>query len=362
MVTAARALCRTGFLLMILLLPGLPSRAEGRPPLTHGINITGWFRFPVSRQPATLAAYLSAQALADLRDGGFDFVRLAVDPDVVADPVLTTVLIESIARIERQGLSVVVSPHPGRWRLEHEPQRLRQFWRDLAPRLQPLDPARTVVEVVNEPVFANEPEGWAKLQHLVLGDIRAALPHSTVVLTGADWGSIRGLLALTPEEDPNVLYSFHFYDPPELTSLAAFRPELDRAVMARLPFPGADRASCVATADATQDEATRDLVRYYCSFGWIETALRTPIEQAAAWAREHHVRLFAGEFGASSALNAPARLAWFRTVRGTFAAHDIPWALWGYDDVMGFDVPRPPPARPRLNPAVLAAIGLSKAK
>jgi hypothetical protein len=36
----------------------------------------------------------------------------------------------------------------------------------------------------------------------------------------------------------------------------------------------------------------------------------------------------------------------------------IGWALWGYDDVMGFDVPRPPPPRPPLDPALLRALGL----
>jgi hypothetical protein len=69
--------------------PSSPSCAgshDGRLPsctpvvLTRGINITGWFRFPASRDPAVLAAYLSDQALADLRTAGFDFVRLAIDP------------------------------------------------------------------------------------------------------------------------------------------------------------------------------------------------------------------------------------------------------------------------------------------
>ena len=362
MVNAARALGRTSCLLLLLQLLCVPSHAGSPPPLTRGINITGWFRFPVSRLPAALADYISDQALADLRGAGFDFVRLAVDPDVVSDPALTKVLIEAVARIERHRFSVIVSPHPTQWRLEFEPQRLRAFWSRLAPLLKPLDAARTLPEVVNEPVFPGDPAAWARLQHAILADIRAALPQATVVLTGSDWGSIKGLLALTPEDDPNVLYSFHFYEPPELTSLAAFRPGLDRSMMARLPFPASNRLTCEAIADATTDAATRDMMRYYCALGWVEASLRTPIEQAASWAHAHHVRLLAGEFGASSALNGPARLAWFRTVRDAFAAGYIPWALWGYDDIMGLNIARPPPARPRLDPAVLAAIGLPTGK
>ncbi len=350
-------------LLLGLCLAAAPvGRAQEPVTLSRGINITGWFRFPASRQPAALAAYISDQALADLRSAGFDFVRLAVDPDVVASPAERGVLIKAIRRIQRQGLTVVVSPHPQGWHLETEPtdrQRLETFWLNLAPALQPLDPARTVPEVLNEPVFPDDPAAWAALQHQILVDIRRLLPQRTIVLTGQDWGSIKGLLALQPEADPTVLYSFHFYDPAELTSLAAYRPGLDRAALAQLPFPVDDRPACEATADTTADAATGDLMRYYCALGWTVPVLAASIDQAFNWAQQHQVHLLAGEFGATVALNPPARLAWLQGVRERLQARGIGWALWGYDDIMGLAVVRPPPARPVLPHDVLTALGLS---
>ena len=330
--------------------------------LSHGINITGWFRFPPSRDPAVLGRYMSDQALDDLRAAGFDFVRLAIDPAVITGPSEQAVLIEAIRRIQHHELTVVVSAHPQNWHLEIggvDRDRLRDFWRKLAPALRPLDPARTVPEVLNEPVFPGDADGWAALQHQILGEIRRALPKVTVVLTGHDWGSIKGLMALTPEDDPNVLYSFHFYDPPELTSLAAYRAGLDRSAMARLPFPVNSQIGCEGVAGTTTDAATRDMVRYYCKLDWTEEPVERLIGQAAAWATRNHVHLLAGEFGASAALNPAARFAWLRTVRQALAAHGIPWALWGYDDVMGFAVERPPALRPRLDPDVLSALGLT---
>jgi endoglucanase len=332
-------------------------RDDPHTPLNRGINITAWFRFPASRDPAVLGKYLTGQALADLRTAGFDFVRLAVDP-AIAETQLP-VLIAAIRRIQLQGLTVVVSPHPHDWHLETGRERLRIFWRTLAPALRALDPARTVPEVLNEPVFPGDPTGWAALQHLVLRDIRQSLPNATVVLTGQDWGSIGGLLALTPEDDQNVVYSLHFYDPAELTSLAAYRPGLDRAALARLPFPVDDRPVCEAAADGSADSGTRDLMRYYCAFGWDTARVALAIGRAADWARLHRVRLLAGEFGASAALNVPARMAWLRTVRDAFEANGIGWALWGYDDIMGLAVVRPPGPRPILDRAVLAALGLT---
>ena len=99
-------------------------------------------------------------------------------------------------------------------------------------------------------------------------------------------------------------------------------------------------------------------MRYYCSLGWNGQRVNDAIGRAAAWADAHGVHLIAGEFGATASLNTKARLAWLRTVRQASESRQIPWALWGYDDVMGFAVPRPPAAHPVLDPGVLGALGL----
>lgn len=354
-------LCRL-VLMAALIASGHAGAAQPQAALTRGINLTNWFRFPLSRDPAALATYLSDQALADLRTSGFDFVRLAIDPDI-AD-TQRAVLLTAIRRIQRQGLAVIVSPHPHGWHLETtaaDRDHLHAFWHGLAPALRSLDQAKTVPEILNEPVFPKDPATWAALQHAILTDIRHALPDATVILTGQDWGSIGGLLTLEPEADSKVIYSFHFYDPSELTSLAAYRPGLDQSALTRLPFPVDDRSQCEATAATTADPGTADLTRYYCGLGWDAARPVATIASAIAWARLHHVRLLAGEFGATAALNISSRLNWLRTVRQAFEAGDIAWALWGYDDIMGLNITRPPAPRPVLDPAVLNALGLKAA-
>ena len=66
-----------------------------------------------------------------------------------------------------------------------------------------------------------------------------------------------------------------------------------------------------------------------------------------------------GEFGASQHLNTTARLAWLRTVRTACEGQGLGWALWGYDDVMGFGIARPD-VRARIAPDILSALGLSR--
>ncbi len=360
-------------LLSVLAFPWwvLPSWAQ--PPaerlalLRSGVNITGWFRYPGSRDPAALVHWMSDAAIADLRRAGFGFVRLAIDPSVAEAPGIREIVVDAVCRLQRFGLAVVVDAHPTDWHLETsaaDRSALRAFWRGMAVALRRCNPSLTFPEVLNEPVFPNDPTGWTALQHAVLGDIRAGLPDSTVVLTGQDWGSIAGLLALRPEADRNTVYSFHFYDPVELTSLATYRPGLDRQALARLPFPVSDPAACAAAVEAAvpNDRATADLMRYYCALGWDRAALARRIDTAATWAHQHGVVLLAGEFGASAALNPAARLGWLGAMRDVLEAAGIGWALWGYDDIMGFAVPRPPVGRPILDGNVLRALGLPRGR
>ena len=330
--------------------------------LRRGVAITGWFRYPASQDPAALARWMSDAAMADLRRARFGFVRLAVDPAVAEAQGVRDAAVAAVCRLQRQGLAVVVDAHPTNWHLEtsiEDRARLRTFWRLMAPALHRCDPRRVVPEILNEPVFPGDPSGWAALQHTILADIRAALPDSTILLTGHDWGSIGGLRALSPEPDPNVVYSFHFYEPPELTALAAYRPNLDRDALARLPFPVTGQGRCEVP---TADPPTRDLIRFYCALGWNQGAIEARIEAAASWARTNRTVVLAGEFGASAALNPAARLAWLATVRQALEARGIGWALWGYDDVMGFAVPRPPVTRPLLGDNVLQALGLPRTR
>lgn len=351
---------------VLLVLAAIPS-ALARPPeerlalLRRGVNITAWFRYPASHAPPALRGYLGASAIAGLRDVGFTFVRVPVDPALLANPAVRSALPDAVRRLRDAGLGVVVSLHPTNWHLEHsqaDRAALHDAWRRLGPLLSGLGADRVFAEALNEPVFPADPAGWHVLQRAVLATIRGSLPRHTVVLTGHDWSSIAGLEALVPEPDANVVYTFHLYEPVDLTSLAAWKSGLDRAALSRLPFPVRDRGACDGIALSAADAETAGMIRYYCAVGWNESHLSRRIEAAAAWGRRHGVPVLAGEFGASAALNREARIAWLRAVRAACEAEGIGWALWGYDDVMGFGLSRPPGVSPVLDPEVLRALGL----
>jgi hypothetical protein len=228
-----------GYRLLVALLALMLIAAADEPPtaLRRGINVTHWFRFPPSRDPAALRAYLSDAALEDLKHAGFTFVRVPVQPDLLAAP---EALADAVARLQRHGLAAVVALFAADWHLETDPvdrAQLLAAWRSLAPLLRRFDPAATYPEVLNEPVFTGDPAAWAWQQHETVVSIRAVLPSNTIVLSGANWGSIDGLLSLLPDSDPNVIYSFHLYEPAELTALGAYRTGLIQPRWHACPFP-----------------------------------------------------------------------------------------------------------------------------
>ena len=358
---SARSILTFSLLLTILLSPSL---APATPPPDHlhalqrGIAITAWFRFPASPDPAALRAYLPDPVIEALHHTGFTFIRLPVQPEfLLATPNRLPLLISAIRRLQHAGLAVVVDAHPATWHLEtsgSDRSALRAFWQMLAPALRPLDPRLTYPELLNEPVFPNAPDQWQALQASLFHAVRTVLSQDTIVLTGNDWGSIAGLIALHPVADDNVVYSFHFYQPPELTSLAAYRPGLDRGVLARLPFPG-DTPDCTDVATGA-DPQTAGVVHFYCALHWNAARIAAEIGKAEDWGRRNHAAVLLGEFGASTALAPAARDAWLHAVRSTCETDGIGWALWGYDDVMGLNLPRPPAAHPRLDPDLLRAL------
>ena len=335
--------------------------AHAAPPpdrlaaLRRGVNLTNWFRYPPSQNPAAIRAYISDAALADLHRAGFTFVRLPAQPEfVLAAPGRLSLLTEAIARIERAGLAVVVELHPTTWHLETTDRaRLIAAWRAIAPALIPLDSRLTFVEIVNEPVFSGDSPGWDALQREALATVRSILPDATIVLTGNDWGSLDGLRRLAPVTDANVVYSFHFYEPRTLVLLADWLPALDKTELAALPFPyGEPCPPGAATGE------TLAVMRAFCAEHWDLSRLRARLAQAAEWGWRNRIPVLMGEFGAIHTLNPAARLAWLLAVRADAETLGLGWALWGYDDVMGFDLRRPPPERPALDPAVLHALGL----
>ena len=83
----------------------------------------------------------------------------------------------------------------------------------VAARLDRMDPSRVAFEPLNEPPQDCTSADWPALQLRIVRAARSAAPRHTLILTGACGSMIAGLEALQPIDDPNIIYTFHFYEP-----------------------------------------------------------------------------------------------------------------------------------------------------
>jgi len=340
---------------------------------------------------------------AQIRAMGFDFVRLSVDPGPLLasagaerDEALA-VLEVAVRHILDQDLKVVFNLHAVTQKPEYSLDALaeradsagtthyRQMVAATAAMLGRFSPAAVALEPYNEPAFYPcEGQGsgeWQTIMAATVADIRAVSADLTIVATGACGGSITGLVDLDPTfDDPNIVYSFHMYEPHAFTHQRLDDPS---AFGSGLPWPAAAgtpelvveslRAQMQAAGldPAQQDanlHAVAPFIADYFAEGWGPAQLDARFAEALDWASRHGIaneRLFMGEFGVIR-LSGDGRMGaydgdrrrYLRAVREAAERHHIPWAIWEYSNPYGMSVILPEgPAVPDND--LLAALGLA---
>ncbi len=337
---------------------------------------------------------------------GFDFIRLSVDPG----PLLASeggtrqealaILEAAVRTATSAGLKVVFNLHG----VSQVPQygmdmiyggadsdgvaAYRAMVVDVAQMLVAVGVADVAIEPYNEPAYypcdASGTEDWQTIMADTVNDIRAVSANLTVVATGACGGSITGLTDLDPSfDDPNLLYSFHMYEPHSFTHQRHDDPE---SFASGLPWPASEgnaeltieglRASMDAAGIDMGRQARNKLevqgpVTQYFAENWGQPQLEARIGEAVAWAEGHDIareRLFMGEFGAilmtpdgRMGAHNQDRLRYLAAVRQEAEKYGFPWAIWEYSNPYGMSVIVPSgPADPDAD--LLQVLGLPGAQ
>lgn len=333
---------------------------------------------------------------------GFDFVRLTVDPG----PLLASsgerrqqalvLLAGDVKSVTASGLKVVFNIHP----VSQVPAysnalvngsasapgvaHYREMIVDLARMLAPLGTANVALEPFNEPSHypcdETDSDDWQEIMATTVAAIRAVSAELTIVATGACGGNVDGVTDLDPHfDDPNILYSFHMYEPHLFTHQRADR---EGGFASGLPWPAGtgspeavramlgahmEAAGVPPVEQARQLAAVAGHIDEYFHEGWGEAQMEARVGQAVAWAEAHGIpssRLFMGEFGVilmtddgrSGAFDAD-RLRYLETLRKIAERHSIPWSVWEFSNPYGMSVIVPNgPALPDRK--MLEALGL----
>jgi endoglucanase len=328
---------------------GVPAERLAR--LAKGVNLSHWFWLPEGGAFAD-PKYFSKDDAAALKSAGITHVRLPIDPGRfftggpgVLNRANTKKVIDAVDMILAADLAVVVDVHasgtPSEKKYDkdlHDPANeeakkleaaFLENWGALASALAEKDPGRVFLEILNEPVYDKRAARWHEIQAKVAGAIRAKAPRHTIIATGTQWGSLSGLIELKPLSDANVVYSFHFYEPHTFTHQGATWGSDNWKHLKSVPYPGTPDA-VAAVLDGIKDPAARGEVKWYGDQGWNADKIGKRIGKAAAWAKEHGVAVWCGEFGAIRNAPPTARAAWIRDVRAACETNGIGWCMWDY--------------------------------
>ena len=102
----------------------------------------------------------------------------------------------------------------------HE-ERFLALWAQVAERYQD-SPPELVFEILIEPNEALTPNLWNDLLVKALDTIRVTNPNRTVMIGPGEWNSINRLNKLQlPEDDRNIIVTFHYYKPFDFTHQGA---------------------------------------------------------------------------------------------------------------------------------------------
>ena len=314
--------------------------------LARGVNISRLFRYPAAPPAVHYPNFITESDLDLLRHMGVTCVRLTIGADQIMGPFRRQIpdsecldnLTYAIDQMVGKGLAVVVSIYglskelDSKWRSSDY---FVRFWAQLANALAGTDPEFVLFEPMNEPIFDRAPLVWLDLEQRLGVAIRFAAPSHTIVTSGTNWSSINGLLAREPMDDPNVVYSFHFYDPHPFTHQGAPWNNDWASKLRNVPYP----LTPETVIDRFESASPRNLALIaYAAMRWDKDRIERRIRAVAEWRDRHGVPVWAGEFGSYPPYaRRQDRLQWFADVRDALDRHGIGWAVWSYDEDLGLD-------------------------
>jgi aryl-phospho-beta-D-glucosidase BglC (GH1 family) len=363
-------------LLALIAIPTLPAQKtndvafQRAEHLRRGINTSEWFAQSNDYSVQRLRTFTTRDDIRLIRHLGFDHIRLSID----ADPLLAwqrkqpngIAFMEEVDAIVKlaieQKLAVVIDLHPqSRYKQSllqsDEPvKRFAMLWSALATHFAPFDPDSVFFEIMNEPEQTDSYR-WQGIQAFVAQQIRSVAPNNTIIACGARWSGLEDLLPLQPIALPNVIYTFHDYEPFAFTHQGATWTDPAVQPLRNVPYPSTPE-NVAKNLEQEQTLAGQFFIQQYGLAQWDAHRIDITLSFAERWSQLHHAPVYVGEFGVHRPYADPAmRAQWLKDMRTMMEKHHLGWAMWDYQDNFGAVTKKD--GRTSPDPAVINALGLT---
>ncbi len=363
--------------------------------MKRGLNLDQWVTWPGEDKWGERQAILpypewrkslKEDDLRALREAGFDFLRMPVDPAPFLSDRTTALrsdlyasVLDSARMINRAGLKVVVDLHLipasgnrkiGMSEVMDNPATFDAYVgvvRGMAKILAEENPKQVALELMNEPIVDCGAAGtnlWPERQKRLFAAARASATRLTLVLTGGCYSNAASLAKVDPKAipDDNIIWAFHSYDPFLLTHQGATWAGDFIQYVTGLPYPltAVPKAQLDMTLDTIRDriKAEAPWARRNGLFAYLDEQVATmdspakllgvmdaPFETVDAWAKAHDVKpqditlgefgMIRKEYGKDFVMPAAYRAAYMRDMIGRAEAHGFSWSVWSYGGAFG---------------------------
>ena len=366
---------KNGLFVLSLMICGLVF-AQTELPFSKGVNLLNYFEtwsgdyYDDIWQGAMpdLNKY-DEYDFACFKDIGIDVIRLTCAFDILADEPgrsgnanngngkIDDTVLEKLDQVcdwaEKYQIYLIIDNH-----LNHtfgaEPKasdtkmlraQLESTWNQLAPRYK--DRSEYIIyEIMNEPAH-KDAKVWYKLQQDIINLIRSYDKKHTIIVSPVNYSSIDELVKFKPYKDPNLIYTFHFYEPMLFSHQGTGIAGEGSINLTDVTFPY-DKNRLPKYQGETAKSWQELIKKEEAVDSWFQWSLQTypkegnvkyindRINKAAAWAKKNNVRLLAGEIGSKVWSIRESRLAWINAVVSALNENHIPYCNWGAGDSNGF--------------------------
>ena len=301
------AACATPAVAPLPVQPGVALHA-GDQPFRCGVNVLGYDPYWTDASKRRF----QWRHFREIRSAGFDFVRLNLqafkhmDAQNRLDPAWLAKLDDVVRHAQAEGLGVIIDEHDFNGCSEDLSlcrEKLPAFWQQVAPRFASA-PRNVAFELLNEPHEKLDAATWNAMFAQLLAEVRQSNPNRIVVVGPTSWNSLKQLPTLELPADPNLLVTFHYYEPFHFT------------------HQGANWAGDVKNMHGITWGTAAD-----------RAALASDFDQVAAWSRANDRPILLGEFGAYEKSGTPEdlRVAWTAAARSEAERHGFGWAYWQFE-------------------------------
>jgi endoglucanase len=331
------------FLLNLLIIISCTSnQPKEKFKINKGVNVSHWLSQSTKRGQER-RDYITKADFDTIATCGFDHVRLPIDEvqmwDSAGNKEISAfrLMHNAIKWSMQANLRVIVDLHIIRshyfnsktntlWTDPAEQQKLVGFWKQLSDELIQYPNDKVAYELLNEAV-ADKPKDWNNLINKIVADIRIREPQRTIIIGSNRFQGAETFPDLkVPENDTNIILSFHFYHPFALTHHMA--PWVDfAAYTGPVNYPG-------DVIDTTQlkglSQNAINALKGWAGGYFTKDSLLKKMLPAIETAKKLKLPLYCGEFGIFPSIPEDVKLRWYTDMNAIFNENGIACSHWCY--------------------------------